>query len=96
MLQRRCINELKKALTSEDAPAALRLVLDRGFGQHGAHRMWLDAIGGNERARHVYEKIGFTYEGEWREAWQTAEGAWLPMIFLGMLDREWAEIRAAS
>jgi diamine N-acetyltransferase len=73
--------------------AALRLILDRGFDVHGAHRMWLDAVGNNDRARHVYEKIGFTYEGAWREAWHADDGSWQALIFLGMLDREWAAIR---
>src|SRR6478609_9559954 len=56
--------------------AALELIIDRAFEVHGAHRVWLDAVGANARARHVYEKLGFTYEGAWREAWRSADGSY--------------------
>lgn len=76
--------------------AAIRLLLDRAFDVHGAHRVWLDAVGANARARHVYEKAGFTYEGAWREAWRLDDGSYDSLIFLGILDREWAEIRGRT
>jgi diamine N-acetyltransferase len=74
--------------------AAIPLILDRCFDDLGAHRVWLDAVGTNATARHVYEKIGFTPEGAWREAWRLPDGSWDSLVMLGMLDREWAEIRA--
>jgi len=76
--------------------AAIRLLLDRAFDVHGAHRVWLDAVGANARARHIYEKAGFTYEGAWREAWRRDDGSYDSLIFLGILDREWAEIRGRA
>ena len=41
-------------------------------------------------------RLGFTYEGAWREAWRSADGSYDSLIFLGMLDREWAAMRGRS
>ena len=38
------------------------------FEEFGAHRMWLDVFDDNARARHLYESLGFVYEGVLREA----------------------------
>jgi diamine N-acetyltransferase len=70
--------------------ASLLLVLERCFGEHGAHRVWLDAIGANERALALYESIGFLREGEMREAWRTGEDTYDSIVLLSMLDREWS------
>lgn len=72
---------------------AIRLLLERIFDHHGAHRVWLDVLAHNARARHVYESLGFTPEGEMREAWRRDDGGYESLHFLGMLDREWAELR---
>jgi RimJ/RimL family protein N-acetyltransferase len=72
---------------------ALPLLLDYAFDEREAHRVWLDVVGANERARHVYERVGFTHEGAWREAWLTDDGKRDSVLFLGMLKSEWAELR---
>lgn len=47
---------------------ALRLMLDYGFGILNLHRIELNVFAFNERAIHVYEKLGFRREGVQREA----------------------------
>jgi Acetyltransferases, including N-acetylases of ribosomal proteins len=47
---------------------ALRLMLDYGFGILNLHRIELNVFSFNERAVHVYEKLGFKREGVQREA----------------------------
>ncbi|GJM82041.1 N-acetyltransferase [Paenibacillus sp. HMSSN-139] len=47
---------------------AMRLILDYGFGVLALHRIELNVFDYNERAMHVYEKLGFKREGVQREA----------------------------
>jgi RimJ/RimL family protein N-acetyltransferase len=47
---------------------ALRLMLDYGFGICNLHRIELNVFSYNERAIHVYEKLGFQREGVQRDA----------------------------
>lgn len=70
---------------------ALELILDREFGELGRHRVWLDAIGTNERAQHTYERVGFVREGAMREAWRLPDGSYDSIELMSILDREWAE-----
>ena len=37
------------------------------FNELGAHRLWLDVFTDNRRACHLYESVGFQYEGTKRE-----------------------------
>src|ERR1700750_1353568 len=46
----------------------LRELLDKGFYEFKAHLVWLDVFETNLRARHVYESLGFRYDGIFREA----------------------------
>jgi len=47
---------------------ALRVVLAHAFGPLGLHRVSLEVYDFNERAIHVYEKVGFRHEGRMRDA----------------------------
>src|SRR5262245_48613499 len=53
---------------------ALALVLEHAFGTLGAHRVWLDVITHNERARRAYAAAGFVHEGVQREALRRGDG----------------------
>jgi RimJ/RimL family protein N-acetyltransferase len=68
---------------------ALRLIVGHGFGELGPHRVSLEVLDFNERARHVYGKAGFVVEGRRREA-LLHEGRWFDWIVMSVLDREWA------
>jgi RimJ/RimL family protein N-acetyltransferase len=47
---------------------AMELLLDHGFRELGLHRIHLHVLAGNERARRLYEHVGFREEGVLREA----------------------------
>ncbi|MGI5506571.1 GNAT family N-acetyltransferase [Lentzea sp. CA-135723] len=47
---------------------ALRHVLDHAFNERGLHRVDLEVYDFNERAIHLYKKLGFREEGRLRDA----------------------------
>jgi RimJ/RimL family protein N-acetyltransferase len=59
------------------------------FEEFGAHRLWLDVFDDNARARHVYESLGFVYEGTLREAARRGN-EYFSLHVMSMLDREYA------
>jgi RimJ/RimL family protein N-acetyltransferase len=73
--------------------AALALVLDHAFGTLGAHRVWLDVMAHNERARHAYAAVGFVEEGVLRDALLTGSGH-VSLVVMSMLRSEWRPPRA--
>jgi len=64
--------------------AATRLVLDYGFDTVGLHRIHLEVFDINPRARRMYEKCGFRYEGTQRDAHHDADG-WHDVIGMALL-----------
>jgi len=74
---------------------ALRLLLAHAFDTVGVHRVELEVFAFNPRARHVYEKVGFVYEGTRRAAlrWQ---GEWIDTQVMAMLADDWSARRAWS
>ena len=75
--------------------AALALIVERGFSEHGAHRVWLDMVTTNEPARRVYEAAGFVEEGVLREVWRNEDGI-QSLAVMSILDREWEARREAK
>lgn len=67
---------------------ASRLALDYAFGTVGVHRVELQVYDFNPRARHVYEKLGFTHEGTMRDALRWY-GQWVDCHLMALLDRDW-------
>ena len=63
---------------------ATRLIIGYGFRQLNLHRIELEVYDFNPRARHVYEKIGFVYEGTRRDVlfW---DGQYQSAIIMSML-----------
>ena len=59
------------------------------FRELGAHRLYLDVFDDNARARHLYESLGFQYEGVMREAAQR-DGQWCNLRLMSMLEKEYA------
>jgi RimJ/RimL family protein N-acetyltransferase len=68
---------------------ATRLILRHAFETVGLHRVDLEVFTFNPRARRVYEKVGFVYEGTKREAlfW---DGARVDADIMSILAPEWA------
>lgn len=67
--------------------AAIRAVMDRGFGELGLHKLWLMVFRTNERGQRLYKRLGFVEEGLLREEY-FHEGGWHDMARMGMLARE--------
>lgn len=67
---------------------ASRLILAHAF-EAGVHRVELEVYDFNPRARHVYDKVGFVFEGTKRHAlcW---DGQWVDAHLMSILSEEWA------
>lgn len=74
---------------------AIELVLGLAFDGIGLHRVGLDVLSINARARSLYESIGFVVEGRRREAYRDGDG-WCDAIVMGMLDEEYRALTAAA
>lgn len=68
--------------------AAVSAVKLRAFEVLSAHRLWLDVKADNTRARAVYEKAGFRYEGTLRECLKGPEG-FESLVMMSMLEQEY-------
>ena len=57
--------------------------------QRGAHKVCLELWPHNDRARGLYEKFGFTVEGNYRRHWRRRDGALWDAMAMGLvLDEE--------
>jgi RimJ/RimL family protein N-acetyltransferase len=74
---------------------ASSLVLAHAFETVGLHRVELEVLAVNPRARHVYERLGFVHEGTRRESlcW---EGAFIDTEVMSMLAAEWHAHRRSA
>ena len=66
----------------------LRELMRIAFQELRAHRLFLDVYEDNSRARHLYESLGFRYEGVMREAAQR-DGAWCNLHLMSILESEY-------
>ena len=67
---------------------ALQLLLNYAFAELNLFRVGLDVIVNNDRAVHVYEKLGFRREGIMRSAVHR-EGRRYDVLHMGLLRDEW-------
>jgi RimJ/RimL family protein N-acetyltransferase len=67
---------------------AIRLFIGYGFERLGLHRISLDVINFNPRARRVYDKVGFVTEGVLRAEHRWA-AEWIDVTIMSMLAQEW-------
>ncbi|WP_157075515.1 GNAT family N-acetyltransferase [Nesterenkonia jeotgali] len=66
---------------------ATRMIIRYGLQTLGLHRISLEVYDFNPRARHVYEKVGFTHEGTGRDAlW--FEDRWVDVHYMSILDTD--------
>lgn len=68
---------------------AMSLILDYLFNRLQAHRVWLDVRERNQRAKHVYESLGFKVEGVLRECIKSSDDNYESLILMGMLRTEY-------
>ncbi|MGV8977287.1 MAG: GNAT family N-acetyltransferase [Cellulomonas sp.] len=66
---------------------AISLVLGLAFDGMGLHRVGLDVLSINTRARALYESIGFRVEGRLRDAARDGE-RWCDVVAMGLLEDE--------
>jgi len=66
---------------------AARLMLKYGFKSLKLHRIELLVLDFNERALHMYRKLGFVEEGVQREA-RLIDGEWHNVTIMSMLEQE--------
>ena len=66
----------------------LRELLLVAFQELDAHRLFLDVFDDNVRARHLYETLGFKYEGIMRDA-AHREGRWHNLHLMSILESEY-------
>ena len=64
---------------------ATDLIVRYGLRELGLHRIALEVYAFNPRARHVYEKIGFRYEGTGRDALWFDE-RWVDVHYMSILE----------
>lgn len=68
---------------------AVELVQVYCFENLGAHRLWLDVVETNRRARTLYESAGFRTEGILRDALKQ-KGTFHSLVVMSMLSSEYA------
>lgn len=74
---------------------AVAELLDFGFQDLNLNRIFLHVFGTNDRARHVYEKSGFSVEGTLRQAYFIG-GHWENSIIMAILNEEYTTLRGQS
>lgn len=67
---------------------AARLVVDHGIRILGLHRIELEVYDFNPRARHVYERVGFRYEGTRRQCLRF-DDEWIDAHIMAVLADDW-------
>jgi diamine N-acetyltransferase len=67
-------------------------VIRMAFEEFHAHRLFLDVYEDNARARHLYESLGFVYEGTMRDAARRGE-TYCNLRLMSMLEEEYERDR---
>jgi ribosomal-protein-serine acetyltransferase len=75
------------------ATAAVRALLDIGFGQRALERIELRAAPANDRSRALAARLGFQHEGTLRHAIRRPAGGFEDEVLYAMLAQDWATAR---
>ena len=71
---------------------AVRALLDYAFRLLNLHRVFLSVNGNNDRALRAYGACGFVEEGRLRaHVWN--DGAYVDLVYMGILRAEWESLR---
>jgi diamine N-acetyltransferase len=86
--------ELKRIVVTTPERGLGRRILEelitKVFEEFKAHRLFLDVFEDNRRARHLYESLGFQYEGVMREA-ARRDGQYCSLRLMSMLESEYRQ-----
>lgn len=84
--------EIKRIIVTEKGKGYGRTLIKATkhlvFNNLNGHRLWLDVLEFNLRAKHLYESEGFKVEGTWRECWFSND-KYYSLIFLSILQQEY-------
>ena len=69
---------------------AMKIIINYAFMEMNLRRISLTVFSYNERAFHLYEKLGFQLEGRERKSIHRA-GTRADLVYMGMLRREWEQ-----
>ena len=75
--------------------SVVRMVKSLAFVHYGTHRLWLDVVQTNTRARHVYRREGFVEEGTMRDS-ILVSGVRASLVLMSMLRSEYNELDERS
>lgn len=85
-----CIKRVAVGTTDKGFGTALmEIVVAWAFRETAAHRLWLNVVAYNRRARHVYAKLGFIEEGVKRQAALLPQGTRADLVMMSLLRPEW-------
>lgn len=70
---------------------ATRLIVEHAVETVGVNRIELEVFDFNPRARHVYEKVGFVYEGTKRQALRW-DGEWVDTHMMAIVASDWRRL----
>ncbi|MGV3016388.1 GNAT family N-acetyltransferase [Rothia sp. 88186D007BW] len=74
---------------------ATQLMVDYAFEKLGLHRIGLEVLNFNERAKHVYTSCGFVSEGRRREAF-LIDGEYHDAVLKAVLRSDWEAARSVT
>ena len=84
--------QLKRIVVTEKSRgygrSALQAVQKLAFEEYGVHRLWLDVIETNSRARYIYRSCGFSEEGICRDA-LLHDGQYVSLVIMSILAEEY-------
>ena len=69
--------------------AMLRATFDWVFANTPSPRLWLDVFTHNDRARHVYRRVGMREDGLLRQAYRMPDGSRADRVIVSLLRSEW-------
>lgn len=81
------ITTRKKAQGKGVAFRATGLLLEKAFFEYGLHRVYLNVFADNKAAIKLYERSGFSFEGEFREHLKVGD-TYVNWKWYGMLEEE--------
>lgn len=65
-----------------------KLLLDKVFKGEGMHAVYLEVLASNERAIHIYKKLGFKEDGRIPEK-VLKNGVYIDSIHMSLLQKDW-------
>lgn len=71
------------------------LLLKHGFETLNLHRIWLQVFAKNKRGIRAYEKAGFVYEGQYRQA-EFQHGRYQDVHLMSILEEEWRQSQSMN